>query len=138
MSDIIKSNLILLTFDPHRDLKRWMQHVKLDGEPTECMCLARKRQCEGDAAYVIPLNNAHKFYPETRQEVEDAFRTAQSIAKILECPDHPETWPRLLLFIQDGLSELLAMKPAQQQRKVVGEGKLIVDGEARTFEVTEH
>lgn len=112
-------SLILLTFDPHRDLQRWTQHVKLDGETTECLCLARKRQKPGDAAYVVPLNSAHQWYPETRKEIQEALARARNTARILECPDHPETWPRLVLYIQDGLSELLGLKPAATALELV-------------------
>ena len=132
-------SILLLTFDPHRDLKSWGEYVSLEqGErPTECLVLARKHDSTlKPAAYVIPLNNLFKFIaPDDAEEEFELIRACNEIAQVLECPTDREALMRIAMYVQDNVDKVYNLKPYDGQGELIGaaEGKL--NGESFTSEV---
>lgn len=113
------------------ELQRWYQYVSIDpdADPEPSMCLAKQRQVDGGrCAAVIPLTCAHKYYPQTPQEIVEAHASASAIAMALQLPIDSSALARLVLFIQDGLDHLLAMPPWSEARQVIGEARITDNG----------
>lgn len=136
------SNIILLTFDPHRDLKSWGQHVSLEmgQEPVECLCLARKNDRSiKPAAYIIPLDNLFKFVdPKTPQEGLELLGSCQNIAKVLECPTEQKDLIRIAMYVQDNMDKVLKLKPYQGKGKKVADVEGTFNGKSFTSDVRVH
>ena len=136
------SNILLLTFDPHRDLKSWGQHVSLEpGEkPVECLCIARKNEFSlKPAAYVIPLNNLFKFAaPENQQEEFDLLQSCINIANILGCPKEKKDLMRIAMYVQDSIDKVFTLKPYMGEGKAIADVKGTLNGKEFTSEVTAH
>ena len=91
------------------------------------------------AAYIIPLDNLFKFCdPETREEKFELVGTCLNIANILECPTKPEDLCKISMFVQDHISDVLALKPYQGKGRVVGEVEGTLNGESFTSDVRMH
>lgn len=133
---------MILTFDPHRELKSWGQHVSLEQgeEPTEALCLARKKDYSlKPAAYVIPLENLFKFAaPEDKREEFELLESCFAIAEALDCPKDSGALSKIAMYVQDSIDKVFNVKPYQGKgRKIADvEGKL--NGKSFTSEVASH
>ena len=132
-------SLILLTFDPHRDLKCWGDHVSLEpgAEPVEALCLARKRDLSlKPACYVIPLDNLFKFCaPANAHEEFSLVSSCMAIANILQCPTDKQSLSRISMYVQDNIDKVTELKPYQGKGRVIGEAEGTLNGKSFTSEV---
>ena len=136
------SGILLLTFDPHRDLKCWGQHVSIcqGDEPVEALCIARKYDSTIKAAcYVLPLDNLFKFAaPANADEEFELVRSCHVMAEVLECPTDKQSLMRLAMYVQDNIDKVFSLKPYQGKGSVVGEVEGVLNGESFTSEVVVH
>jgi hypothetical protein len=115
------------------DLKRWYQYV--EGEPA--MCLAPMVPRQKKQAYVICLSAAWKY-----REPEYMLQQCGVITEMFGLGFWSQRLARIAAFIEDGLDELIFMKPEcavyDDKPKVVGEGELSIDGSKQSsFEITD-
>lgn len=118
------------------DLKRWFQYNH-DGEPIMCLAPKRSRSVE-PAVFVIRLGDAYLFRDEMflrQYALEMCERLDLGLLTV-------ERFSQIRSFIEDGLDELVGMKPVgaiyDDAPRVIGEGTLISsDGQKHTFEVTD-
>ncbi len=135
-------SILLLTFDPHRDLKSWGQHVSLEpGEkPVECLCIAKKIDHSlKPAAYVIPLANLFKFAaPEDQQEEFELLQSCVNIANILDLPKDKQALMRIAMYVQDSIDKVFKLKPYMEKGRKIADVEGSLNGKKFTSEVTTH
>jgi hypothetical protein len=106
-----------------KELKRWYQYV--NGEPA--MCLAPLFVREKKQAYVICLSAAWKY-----REPEHMIRACGLITEIFDLGFSSKRLARIATFIEDGLDELVRMKPEaavyDDKQRVIGEAEISIDG----------
>jgi len=132
-------SIILLTFDPHRDLEAWGDHVSLEQgqEPEEALCITRKRNPTLDPpCYVIPLDNLFKFCAPANAHEEFALvESCIEIAKVLGCPTDKRSLSRISMFVQDNIDKVTELKPFQGKGRVIGEAEGTLNGRSFSSEV---
>lgn len=132
-------SIVLLTFDPHRDLKSWGDYVSLEPgqEPVEALCIARKRDLSlKPACYVIPLDNLHKFCaPADAHEEFALVESCMAIAEILECPTDRQALAKISMYVQDCIDKVTELKPYQGRGHVIADVEGQLNGKAFTGEV---
>jgi len=135
-------SIILLTFEPHRDLKCWGQHVSLNQgeEPVEALCIARKRDATvKPACFVIPLDNLFKFAaPADAGEEFELVRSCYAIAQVLGCPTDKQGLMRLAMYVQDNIDKVFNLRPYNGKGRAVGHAEGKLNGKSFTSEVVVH
>ena len=114
-----------------KELKRWYQYV--EGEPA--MCIAPLFDRVKKNAYVICLSSAWKY-----REPPYMLKQCGEICELFDLGFSSQRLARIAAFIEDGLDDLVKMKPEcavyDDKPRVVGEADLFVAGVKQgTFEV---
>src|SRR4030066_41093 len=110
------------------------EYTYYEGKP--CMEITRPldRSARG---FRIMLDAAFKYAePKDEDEIRQVLKATLNGAGMLNIPKEAQSLARLVGYIQDGLDELIGMKPGHKDVKVVGEGTASFDGNRPfTFEV---
>jgi len=113
------------------DLVISLQYV--NKEPAMVIFPRRKREsCKG--AFIVLLSAAYK-YTDQVYLLSQSFFAADLMGMF---PDKATVF-RIADTIYEGLGELCMMKPEpEKEKKVIGEGTLVIGGDKQTFELTDH
>jgi hypothetical protein len=120
------------------DLRRVCSYwTNAEQEQEPAMFIFREGQFGRSA--MIALSSAWHYdepHKKTQEQLAETFRVVTGMMRCLGVELTREMIHRFLMYIQDGLEELVRMPPAPVKRTVVGEAEVWVEGQKRSSDIS--